>query len=397
MSNLNNLTAEQRIERCHVGLMKHPSFVAYSGLLMVGGVKVDEKCPTAYTNGRDVTYGREFVGELDEPELRGVILHETKHKMYRHLLTWKHLWKQNAKVANMACDYVINLEIADEGKKNNDYVKLPECALLDEQFRGMSAKEVFDYLMKNPPPDGGGGGSGQGSGDGSLDGHGWEEAQEMSEEETKALAEEIDSAIRQGAILAGKVGSNVDRNFTDLMSAKVDWREALREFVSAVSSGKDDSTWRKPNRRWLQHDVYMPSTISETMGRICIAIDTSGSINNEDLNKFLSEVVAVMNNVKPEVVDLLYWDSNVAGHEVHSGEDGDRLMSSTKPKGGGGTSPSCITTYLKDNNIKPECCVVLTDGYVGGDWGGDWNCPVLWAIVGGCSAVPTKGSVIYVD
>ena len=391
---MQKLTAEQRIERCHVGLMKHPNFVAYSGLLMIGGVSVKDTCPTAYTNGRDVTYGRGFVDSLDDDaELRGVILHETKHKMYRHLTTWQSLWKQNRQVANMACDYVINLEIKDEEEKSGKYVLLPKCGLYDEKYRGMSSKEVFDQLMLNPPPPDGGG---QGDGDGGIDEHGWEEAQEMSEEAVKELTKEIDSAIRQGAILAGKVGGNVDRSFTDLMSSEVDWKEALREFVSTVCNGKDDSTWRRPNRRWLQHDIYMPSTVSESMGRLCIAVDTSGSIGGDDINKFLSEVVSVMNNVNPELVDLLYWDGEVAGHEVYGVGEGDKLMASTKPKGGGGTSPSCITRYLKDKDIKPEACIVLTDGYVGGDWGGDWSCPVLWAIVGGCKDVPSKGSVIYI-
>jgi hypothetical protein len=391
---MNKLSAEQRIERCHVGLMKHPNFVAYSGLLMIGGVSVKDTCPTAYTNGRDVTYGRGFVDSLDDDaELRGVILHETKHKMYRHLTTWQPLWKQNKQIANMACDYVINLEIKDEEEKSNKYVILPKCGLYDEKYRGMSSKEVFDQLMLNPPPPNGGG---QGDGDGGIDEHGWEEAQEMSEEAVKNLAKEIDSAIRQGAILAGKVGGNVDRSFTNLMSSEVDWKEALREFVSTVCNGKDDSTWRRPNRRWLQHDIYMPSTVSESMGRLCIAVDTSGSIGGDDINKFLSEVVSVMNNVNPELVDLLYWDGEVAGHEVYGVGEGDKLMASTKPKGGGGTSPSCITDYLKEKDIKPEACVVLTDGYVGGDWGGDWVCPVLWAIVGGCKDVPSKGSVIYI-
>jgi predicted metal-dependent peptidase len=112
---ISKLTAEQRIERCHIDLMNHPNFVAYSGILMIGSVKVDDKCPTAYTNGRDVVYGREFISELTEPELRGVILHENKHKMYRHLSTWQHLHKINPSKANKACDYVINLEIDDEG------------------------------------------------------------------------------------------------------------------------------------------------------------------------------------------------------------------------------------------------------------------------------------------
>lgn len=386
-----NLTVEQRIERSHIELMKHPHFVAYSGVLMVGGVTVKEadECPTAYTNGRDVVYGRDFVAKLNDSDLRGLILHENKHKMYRHLATWQHLHKINPQKANKACDYVINLEIDDEGKRTSGFVSVPKGGLLDEQYRGLNAQEVFHKLQDDD-----GDGQGQGSG---LDEHGWDEAQEMSAEEADKLSKEIDQAIRQGAILAGKVKGTLDRCFNDLLSAKVDWKEALREFVSSVCNGKDESTWRKPNRRWLQHDIYMPSTISETMGRVVVAIDTSGSIDDQAVNRFLSEVVAIMNNVNPEMVDLIYWGSDVVGHEVYGLGDADRMKVSTKPKGGGGTSPSCITKYLKDKNIVPECAIVLTDGYVGNDWGGHWTSPVLWAIVGGCKAVPTVGSAIYVE
>jgi predicted metal-dependent peptidase len=392
LTTVKNLTQEQRIERSHIDLMKSPQFVAYSGVLMVGSVKVESdpsKCPTAYTNGRDVVYGRDFIAKLTDAELRAVILHENKHKMYRHIATWKHLWKQNPSKANRACDYVINLEIADEDKKSNGFVKLPKCGLYDEKYRGLNSAEVFALLDDD---DGGGGGSGEG-----LDEHGWEDADSMSEEEKQELGKQIDQAIRQGAILAGKVGGDIDRCFTDLMSAKVDWKEALREFVSTVCNGKDDSTWRKPNRRWLQNDLYLPSTISESMGRIVVAVDTSGSIDQRSVNRFLSEVVGIMNNVNPEIVDLLYWDGEVAGHEVYGVGDGDKLMASTKPKGGGGTSPSCITKYLKEKDIVPECVVVLTDGYVGGDWGGTWTSPVLWCIVGGCKDVPTVGQSIHME
>lgn len=385
-----NLTAEQRIERSHIELMKHPHFVAYSGVLMVGSVKVvdADECPTAYTNGRDVVYGRDFLAKLSDPDVRGLILHENKHKMYRHLATWKHLHTINPQKANKACDYVINLEIVDEGQRTNGFVSVPKGGLIDEQYRGMNAQEVFHKLSDDDDDGGGSGG---------LDEHGWEEAQDMTAEEADKLSKEIDQAIRQGAILAGKVKGTLDRCFTDLLSAKVDWKEALREFVSSVCNGKDESTWRKPNRRWLQHDIYMPSTISETMGRVVVAIDTSGSINDDAVNRFLSEVVAIMDNVNPEMVDLIYWGSDVVGHEVYGMGDADKMKVSTKPVGGGGTSPSCITAYLKDKNIVPECAIVLTDGYVGGDWGGHWTSPVLWAIVGGCKDVPTVGSAIYVE
>jgi predicted metal-dependent peptidase len=365
------LTAEQRIERCHIDLMKSPQFVAYSGILMIGETKVDDNIPTACTNGKDVKFGRGFVASLNDAELRGVILHEAKHKMYRHLLTWKHLNKQDPMRANMACDYVINLEIKDESERSNKFVVLPDGALINEDFRGLNSAEVFNLLPPQPEGDGDGGG---------FDEHDWEGADGLNDAEKTELAKEIDQAIRQGAILAGKVGGNVDRSFTDLMSAKVDWKEALREFVSSVSQGKDDSTWRKPNRRWLQHDIYMPSTISESMGRVVVAIDTSGSIYGVVLNRFISEVASVMQNMNPEQVDLLYWDSNVAGHEVYGLNDADRMTASTKPKGGGGTSPSCITAYMRKHKIDPVCAIILTDGCVGNDWGGQWNCPTLWAI-----------------
>ena len=366
------LTAEQRIERCHSELMKHPHFVAYSGILMIGDCKVEDNLPTACTNGRDVRYGRKFVESLNDADLRGVILHEAKHKMYRHLLTWKHLNKQDPQRANMACDYVINLELVDECKRSSGFVSLPKGGLVSEDFRGLNSAEVFNLL---PPQPKGKGGGGEG-----FDEHDWEGADGLNDAEKTELAKEIDQAIRQGAILAGKVGGNVDRSFTDLMSAKVDWKEALREFVSSVSQGKDDSTWRKPNRRWLQHDIYMPSTISESMGRVVVAIDTSGSIYGEVLNRFIREVASVMQNMNPEQVDLLYWDCEVAGHEVYGLNDADRMTSSTKPKGGGGTSPKCITAYMRKHKIDPVCAIILTDGYVGNDWGGQWNCPTLWTI-----------------
>jgi predicted metal-dependent peptidase len=140
----------------------------------------------------------------------------------------------------------------------------------------------------------------------------------------------------------------------------------------------------------------MPSTITENVGRIVVAIDTSGSIGGPELDKFLSEVQGICINTKPEKVDLLYWDTEVAAHEVYTQEQLDKLTSSTKPKGGGGTDVACVAKYLKDNQIRPECVIVLTDGYIYGDWG-TWTAPVLWTIVGGNKVVPPMGTTIHLD
>jgi predicted metal-dependent peptidase len=172
----------------------------------------------------------------------------------------------------------------------------------------------------------------------------------------------------------------------ELLEPTVDWREVLREFVKSVCNNKDMSSWRKVNRRFIGENIYLPTLIGERIGRIAIGIDTSGSIGDVELNEFLSEVQAIAKDVNPQAVDLIYWDSRVAAHEEYSECEVPNIVSSTKPKGGGGTDPTAMMSYLKDKNIKPEVIVMLTDGCIG-DWGDAWDAPVLWAISGGESNV----------
>jgi predicted metal-dependent peptidase len=117
---MSKLSAEQRIERTHVQLMKHRNFCLFSGLFMVGRVMVDDATPTAKTNGLDVTYGRKFVDSLTDKALAFLVLHENMHKAYRHLVVWQSLHKKDPQLANAACDYVINLQIRDYDPEGYD-------------------------------------------------------------------------------------------------------------------------------------------------------------------------------------------------------------------------------------------------------------------------------------
>jgi predicted metal-dependent peptidase len=287
-------------------------------------------------------------------------------------------------------------------------VALPECGLLDPKYRGMDSGAVFRDLMqqakkgsvhvktidnpegKDVPVKGDNEMEGEG-----FDDHDWEGAESLSTEEKEALAKDVDQALRQGAILAGKLSANVPREIADELEAKVDWREALREFVTSFCMDKDESTWRRPNRRWIDQDVYMPSLIGESVGRIVVGIDMSGSIGPDEIGQFLGEVRKICESVRPEGIDLLYWDTEVCQHEKYEQDQLDNLLSSTKPKGGGGTDPECIPKYIADHKLKPECAVILTDGYVS-SWG-EWSCPVLWCVVGNKNAKPPSGVVIHID
>jgi predicted metal-dependent peptidase len=291
---------------------------------------------------------------------------------------------------------VINLEIQDIDR-GGSFIKLPACGCIDEQYRGMNTAEVYAELKKqygDKQSRASKGGKGLPEG---LDEHQWQDAVSLSPEEREQLSREIDSAVRTGALLAGKQGGDVDRSFEALMESKVDWREQLREFVSATCAGKGDSTWAKPSRRWLSQDIYMPSQISETVGSMCVAIDTSGSIDDEAITKALSEVVAICDNTTPEKVDLLYWDTDVASHEQYREDNYAGLVNSTKPKGGGGSSSIAVFEYINNTlpNL-PEVCIMITDGYI--EFPKEVpTYPVIWVLMNNTGTVPPFGSIIRVD
>ena len=395
---MSKLTAEQRIERTHVQLMKHKNFCLFSGLFMVGKVSVDDAIPTACTNGVDVKYGRAFIDTLTDKALAFVILHENMHKAYRHLVVWQGLHRKNAQLANAACDYVINLQIRDYDP-NGDDVEMPMDAegkvmgLIDEKYRGMDTAQVFALLVEEH---GEGGEGAQG-----FDEHDWEGAKEATPEEREEIANEIERALRQGSILAGKMGGDVSREFSELLTPKIDWKEALRDFVKTTTQGKDQTTWRRLHKRYIGCDIIMPSSYDEKVGSILVGIDTSGSIGGEELARFLSEVKSICDEVSPEKIDLLYWDTRVASHEVYLGSELANLVESTQAKGGGGTDPDCVPVYMKKEDLKPECVIMLTDGYLGSDkslWS-SVTMPIMWCIKGNARFVSDTvvGKIVHVE
>ncbi len=400
------MNEERRLQKAKITLMRNEKFALFSGILMVGRTSVDDNIPTACTNGRDEKYGREFIKKLKDPELAFVVMHEGMHKAYRHLTTWKKLHDENSRLANAACDYVINLQLKDIDPEER-IIAMPKyregvnkgkvMGLIDEKYRGMNAKQVFDLLKQELGGEGGDDGE-EGEG---FDDHDWEGAKELSEEDKKKLERDIDQAIRQGLMaqqkLAGKGTGGISRELEELLQPKIDWREVLREFVKSTCRARDTSSWRRPNRRYLSTDTYMPSMIGQRVGHLVVAVDTSGSIGNAELAEFLSEVKGIAEEVNPEKVDLLYWGTSVEKHEQYNESEVPNIVSSTKPVGGGGTAPSCISAYLTVNKIEPECVIVLTDGFVGDDWGRDWTAPLLWVITGGNKVMAATGKTIHVE
>ena len=376
------MIVEDRIKRAHNAIMSHKKFCAYAGVLASGSVEVIEG-GTASTEGWNVKYGRKFVEThcKSDAMLRFLVLHEATHKAYRHLSTWKALHKENHSLANLAADHFVNLAIQDTDG-GEGFAVMPAVGVKPEaKYRGWSVLMIFEDLKKNPPPPppppppGG-----DGDDSGGFDSHDWDGPDEDPTQEEER-GREIQRAIRQGEMLRKRLSKNGSGNqggaFGDLLKPSVDWRKALREFVQATCQGRDESSWTRPNRRYLADDIYMPSMVGVTMNELVVGFDTSGSVfGGGEMTRFVSEITSIVNDVKPSKIHVIYWDTRIVGHQTF--EDGQFAVQNLKPQGGGGTDGSVLFDYLRDKRITPQAIVQFTDGYVG-DWGRS-DVPTLWAV-----------------
>jgi predicted metal-dependent peptidase len=398
------ITEEQRIKKGHIALMKHPETALWGGVMMMGSTEVVDEAITAYTDGINKKYGRTFLQTIcpTQPEVNGLILHENLHIGLRHHLHGADMFKEDGDKANKAADYVVNDMIMEISKKYPDLVQLPRGGLYDPQYHNMSMREVYKLLKSKKGGGGGGGkpdkegekGSGSGGGEYEFDKHDF--GKQMTQEEAKEMDGKIDRAIREGALLAGRLGIDLPRSISDLLNPVIDWKKELADFVTSSCKGKDEYTWRKFNRRVISNDIYLPTVENETIGEVVVAIDTSGSIGQEQLNEFASELVSICEAVSPDAVRILWWDTKVHGEQLFT-DNYDQIGSMLKPLGGGGTRVSSVAEYINKKKINAECVLVFTDGYLESDVVWNISSPTLWMVTENKNWTPPSGKKVFME
>lgn len=400
------LTQEERVMKAHITMMKHPETALYSGVMMMGTTEVVDKPITAYTDGVNKRYGRGFLEQFckDQLEVNGLVLHENLHISLRHMIHNRDLFVEDRNIANKAADYVVNSII--NNLKDSHLAKLPEGGLYEKRFENMSMREVYCILKEEEEECEGGKGEdndsgepergnkgGGGNGDYEFDEH--DTSGGMTIEELKEANERIDRALREGALLAGRLGVDIPREITEILKPVIDWKEALREFVSASCKGKDEYTWRKFNRRLIPSDLYLPTVENETIGEVIVAIDTSGSIGQDQINEFATELVSICEAVSPDAVRVLWWDTKVHGQQLFT-DNYQNIGTMLKPQGGGGTRVSCVSEYINKHKLKAECVIIFTDGYLENDVKWEVSDPTLWMITDNKDwEVPSGKKVIF--
>jgi predicted metal-dependent peptidase len=349
----------KRISKAKTALILEHPFIGSVALNMP--MSIDNSVPTAATNGKRVLFNEEFCNGLSDEELKFLVAHECMHPMLEHNFR---RGERDAYKWNQAADYVINKLLTDEG-----IGKMPEQGLLDDTIYnngGGTSDGIFNLLPDTPDDGQGNGGQGQPL-DSCEDGQG--SPAEVSQQQAEWKVKVAQAA--QSAKMMGKMSAGLERLVDAILKPKVDWRDVLQRFV--VKCRSDQRSWARPNRRFLSQGLYLPSVSGESLGEIAFAVDCSGSIDQDEINQFASEISTVWQDQRPTKVHVIYFDSEVSHYDEFEQEDEPVV----KPHGGGGTAFSPVFKYMMEHGIEPVACIFLTD-LCCDDFGDAPDYPVLW-------------------
>jgi predicted metal-dependent peptidase len=166
------------------------------------------------------------------------------------------------------------------------------------------------------------------------------------------LAEEAISLL-ESEFKRGEAPSHIDRFFKLDFFSKIDWRDELKAALDSYF--RDDYLLIPPNKKFLSQGIYLPSTTSQTF-RLVIAVDSSGSVDEELLSQFLSEVNFLMSLVSHYQIELLVCDEKIQSHKTfYSGE------TLADIKGGSGTNFRPVFEFVESAFDDVKLLLYFTD------------------------------------
>lgn len=373
--------------------------------------------PTMATDGKRILYNPGFVDSLTPAEIEGTLAHEVMHVALAH-----HCRRGDRQRStwNEAADYAINPILIRNG------FTLPEGALVDALFNNLSAEEIYARLMNRPANDGDSGlrpptssgtdstsgtqpdssvaqvpdtphgGNGHTDQQTAVEGSTTAEEETFSEKRPGGFGEVLDAVDENGhpaspaekgrqerewaifadqalrsARMCGYEPLNLARPLEENRESKQDWRALLREFLASMMP--TDYRWTPPNRRYIVRGLYLPSIERSGLGKIVIAVDTSGSIGQRELEQFAGEISAMVDEAKAESIHVVYCDAAVQSVQELGPDEPVELS----PQGGGGTDFCPVFSWVAENGISPVCLIYLTD-LCCSSYPNEPEYPVLW-------------------
>jgi len=368
-------------------LMRHPFFGNMATRLKI--IENNDWVPTAATDGRHLYWNRQFFEQLSTRQIEFVIAHEILHCVFDHLTRRE---DRDPKVYNIASDYIVNNTLVKEriGEKVDQFP-----IYQDFKYDGWSSEQVYDDIYKKYDEEEleqlgqlldehidweGDGNDGQSGGkEGEADNEGKGGPPKYSKEELRQIRDEIKESMINAAQTAGagNVPGNIQRMIKEITEPKMNWRELLRQQIQ--STIRNDYTFARPSRKGWHTGAILPGMNFDETIDVCIALDMSGSIGNEQAQDFLGEVKGIMDEYKDYNIKIWCFDTDVYNEQDYSADGGDDLLE-YEIHGGGGTDFMANWRYMHENDIQPKKFIMFTDGYPWDSWGEEDYCDTIFVV-----------------
>ena len=413
--------AETKFRKARANLILDQPF--FGALALRIKTKEDPTCKTMWTDGSTGGYNPDYINALPMEELKAAICIQLLRLAAQHHCRRgdraQETWDRAGEFA------VTGIMKGATNNQGNKIFALPKTALVSSQYDNKEAEAIYTCLKEiedksQPPqnqpqqqpgpgqqPPGPGQGSGKGQKPGNqpcqgppqpqpaggevrdIPGQDGQPATDAQKEQGKQDWKIAAQQAAQAAKSCGNLPGDVLRLVEDLLEPQVDWKEALRQFVDRIS--RNDYSWRRPNSRYMAQGVILPTLYNQELPPIIIGVDTSGSINEDELKQFAGEIDDILNQY-PTTLTVLYCDTDVRHVETFTAEDRPIHL---EAKGGGGTKFFPVFDAVNAMEDEPACVVYLTDMECRKkDFGSEPLYPVLWVNTGDRCEQPPFGELI---
>lgn len=367
---------------------------------------------TMATDGRRIYWDEGFVERTSTQHIIGVLVHEMLHGMMLHSFRFDqvcahYMAKYNLMehqvhfIANVAMDFAINPIVLGDGfKLPGEPVGLQSPPgktgyMFDKQFEGMGFEEILRKLMEDQKTRE----KLSNAADQGVILVGQVVPAKGTPEEQQEEMQRIQAEVRQAAISAkatsrnaGDVPGWLEQLIADWDEAQIDWKTKLHRIADRIIGYRDQSTWKKPNRRYLQQQgLYLPSKNRIGVGRIAAGIDVSGSVSDAEAKAALTECAAIVNDHHPQEFILIQYDTEIKG-DPQIFEEGEEFPTEVTRRGYGGTRFEPQFNWIEKHQRHPDMMICLTDGYASFPKDPP-PYPVIWVITNE-SITPPWGDVV---
>ena len=441
--------AHHCITRARAALvMEHPFF---GSLALRLRYKADPSCADMWTDGKTLGYNPAFSTALSQKSLVGAMAHEVLHLAFGHHLrrkgrdaklwnracdlainhilvesgfTLPHGFAHNPAYAGMNSDEIFDALASLQDAPTNKGAQNAQVAQGTEQTEGAGAT-AFDggKQTEQPeqptPPQGAQNSKQQKDQDGAPQSAAGNKAaakrekgrQEQSEGTTsftgevqdhpdaqgmqndqalKAAEQEADIAMMQAMQRARNMGSmpaGLARQLDRAWRPKLDWRTLLQRFLEQCA--QNDYSWTTPNRRYLYQNIYLPARREARLPHVALAVDCSGSVDEQALAMFCAELATVL-EAYDTMLTVLFHDTKVQKSITLTRMD---MPASLAPVGGGGTDYRPVCAHIEDERLAPTCLIWFTDLECD-RYPAEPEYPVLWICSAPHEQQPPFGQVI---